>query len=229
MINRRNVGRILEMLKEHMKRLSNPAVERVGRSDPFRVLISAVISARTKDNVTREAARRLFEVAKNPYDLLKLGESRISELIYPAGFYRNKAKSLIELSRTLIDSFGGKVPDDMNDLLSLRGVGRKVANLVMVLGFDKYGICVDTHVHRITNRWGFLETSTPFETEMMLRKILPKKYWKQINRVLVTFGKNICKPIGPLCGECPIEKYCEKRFAKKREKIDRLTEKFSSS
>jgi len=222
MINVSNIARILEVLKEHIKEFSNPAVERVGRRDPFRVLVSAVISARTKDNVTRVAAGRLFEAAKNPHDLIKIGESRIEKLIYPAGFYRNKAKSLIELSRALIDRFEGNVPDNMDDLLSLRGVGRKTANLVMVLGFDRYGICVDTHVHRVTNRWGFLETTTPFETEMMLRKILPKKYWKEINRILVTFGKNVCKPIGPLCGTCPIEKNCEKRFIKKERK-DRST------
>ena len=217
MISRRYITRILEMLKEHIKRFSNPAVERVGRIDPFRVLVSAVISARTKDKVTSVAAGRLFEAAKSPHDLLKIGETRIAELIYPAGFYRNKAKSLIELSRTLIDRYEGNVPDNMDDLLSLRGVGRKTANLVMVLGFNKPGICVDTHVHRVTNRWGFLETRSPFETEMMLRKILPRKHWKEINRILVPFGKNVCKPIGPLCATCPIEKYCKKRFARKKE------------
>lgn len=219
MINKRNVSKILQILEEYIQQFSNPAVERVGRGDPFRVLISTVISARTKDNVTREAAKRLLEAAKDPYELLKIGENRIAELIYPAGFYRIKAKSLTELSRALIDRFGGHVPDNMDDLLSLKGVGRKTANLVMVLGFDEYGICVDTHVHRITNRWGFVKTRTPFETEMELRRNLPKKNWKEINSILVTFGKNVCKPLRPLCGICPITRYCEKKIsADKRSK-----------
>lgn len=218
MIDKRNVSKILQILKEYIQQFSNPAVERVGNRDPFRVLISTVISARTKDSVTRAAAKRLFEAAKDPYDLLKVGENRIAELIYPAGFYRTKARHLIELSQALIGRFGGRVPDNMDDLLSLRGVGRKTANLVMVLGFDKYGICVDTHVHRIINRWGFVETLSPFETEMQLRRNLLKKHWKEINTILVTLGKNVCKPLGPLCDICPISRYCEKKITGNKKK-----------
>lgn len=214
MIDKRNVSRILRILKEYVQQFPDPAVERVGNRDPFRVLVSTVISARTKDSVTRAAAKRLLEVAKDPYDLLKVGKDRIAELIYPSGFYRTKARHLIELSQALVDRFGGRVPDDMDDLLSLKGVGRKTANLVLVLGFDRYGICVDTHVHRIVNRWGFVETRNPFETETKLRKRLSKKHWKEINRILVTFGKNVCRPLNPLCRMCPIEDYCAKRIVK---------------
>lgn len=229
MIDKHNISNILRMLKEYIRQFSDPAVERVGHRDPFRVLVSGIISARTKDNVTRAAAKRLLDVVKSPYDLVKIGEDMIAELIYPTGFYRSKAKSLTELSKTLIDRFKGQVPDNIDELLSLKGVGRKIANLTIILGFDKYGICVDTHVHRIVNRWGYLETRTPLETEMMLRKSLPKKHWKEINRILVTFGKNVCKPIGPLCRICPISVFCEKRIVTKGKKNHRLSGKSPSS
>ena len=178
------------------------------RRDPFRILISTIISLRTKDDVTRAASEKLLAIADTPQKMMRLEPRAIEEAIYPAGFYRNKARTIIDVSRTLVERHGGSVPNVFEDLLALRGVGRKTANLVVTLGFGGDGICVDTHVHRITNRWGFVRTKTPKETEFALRESLPKEYWIEINDLLVAFGQNVCKPVSPLCSRCPVHEYC---------------------
>jgi endonuclease-3 len=175
---------------------------------PFKVLVSTVISARTKDEVTGQAAKRLFAKASTPRSLSALSARRIEELIYPAGFYRTKAKAIRALSAKIASEFGGRVPNTMEELLTLPGVGRKTANLVLTLGFALPGICVDTHVHRVANRLGIIGTKAPVETEACLRAALPKGHWLEINDLLVTFGKTICAPVSPRCSICPIARSC---------------------
>ncbi|MCL2070504.1 MAG: endonuclease III [Treponema sp.] len=175
------------------------------------VLVSTVLSLRTKDEVTRSASRRLLSRAAGPAELLALGEKEIARLAYPAGFYRNKARSLYQIAGILLEEHGGKVPADMDALLALPGVGRKTANLVLTEAFDIDGICVDIHVHRICNRCGWLSTESPDKTEMVLREILPKKYWKRINGLLVLYGQNICRPTSPFCSRCVIGGHCLRR------------------
>ncbi len=188
----------------------SPSVTEIARRSrsPFKVLVSTVISARTKDEVTGEAARRLFKKAATPRELSRLPENTISELIYPAGFYRTKARAIRALSAQIIEEFGGHVPDTMEGLLSLPGVGRKTANLVLTLGFGLPGICVDTHVHRVVNRLGIIQTRHPAETESSLRAVLPRGHWLEINDLLVTFGKTVCAPVSPRCSVCPIRRSC---------------------
>lgn len=211
-VNNRTIPRIIDILKEEYKGFREPIVTEIAnkRRDPFKVLISTIISLRTKDEVTREASLKLFSVADTPETLGALNAKEIEELIYPAGFYKTKAKNIIDVCHTLIDEYGGKVPDEIDELLKLRGVGRKTANLVVTLGYEKLGICVDTHVHRISNRFGYVETKTPEETEFALRRTLNKKYWIIYNDLLVSYGQNICKPISPLCSKCKIERFCGK-------------------
>ncbi len=180
------------------------------KRDPFKVLISCILSLRTKDEVTKQASKRLFEKASTPEEMLKMSEKEIATLIFPVGFYNVKAKNIRDICKVLVEKYKGKVPDSMDDLLSLKGVGRKTANLVLIEGYDKPGICVDTHVHRICNRLGWVKTRYPDETEKRLREILPQKYWKNINRWFVAFGKTICRPISPLCSKCPVEDLCPK-------------------
>jgi len=205
------VKEIIETLKKEKGKFKKTAISEIQETkDPFRVLISCLLSLRTKDNVTLKASKKLFSVAKTPEELLKLSTKKIEELIYPVGFYRVKAKRIKEISKILIEQFGGKVPDSLDELLTLPGVGRKTANIVITQGFNKYGIAVDTHVHRVSNRLGFVKTKTPEETEIELRRIIPKKYWIEFNDLFVSFGQNICTPISPKCSICPISKYCNK-------------------
>ncbi len=201
---------VIPMLREEVRKWEEPAVSKVGKRDPFKILISCLLSLRTKDSTTEEASRRLFSVVSTPQEILALPLEEIERLIYPVGFYRNKARVLKEVSRDIVERFGGKVPDNMDDLLSLKGVGRKTANLVLIKGFGKEGICVDTHVHRISNRWGLVRTRSPEETEVELRRVLPKKYWMEFNDLLVPFGQNLCKPVSPLCSSCRVSGYCER-------------------
>lgn len=209
-IDNSNIDIVISLLEKRIK--GEAYVTRISKKDkdPFKVLVSTVLSSRTKDEITEEASERLFSVVKKPEDILKLSLNKLEKLIYPVGFYRVKAKRLKELSEHLVKKYDGKVPDDLDKLLELPGVGRKTANLVITLAFNKYGICVDTHVHRIVNRWGYVKTRTPAETEVALRKKLPKKYWKKINNLLVVFGKSVCKPLRPMCSSCDISKYCPK-------------------
>lgn len=206
----KQLSKILEILKMWRKDVQKPVVEAVkeNNSDPFLILIATILSLRTRDQVTREAFSKLHKKVKNVHDLLKIDEGELEEIIHPVGFYRNKVKTLKEIARILTQKFGGKVPDNLEELLSIKGVGRKTANLVLIEGFNKDGICVDTHVHRILNWWGYVKTKTPDETEMALRKKLPKKWWKEINAILVTFGQNLCKPVAPRCNLCPVNHLC---------------------
>ena len=181
-----------------------------GLSDPWAVLVSTIISLRTKDDVTLLSSRRLLEKANTAEKLHIMSEKSVSKLIYPAGFYRNKASSLKKIAKILLDQYGGKVPAQMDLLLALPGVGRKTANLVLNEAFDLPAICVDIHVHRISNRCGWLLSRTPEETEMTLREILPVKYWKRINYLLVLYGQKLCRPISPFCTLCVIKIHCKR-------------------
>ena len=180
------------------------------RRDPFRVLVACILSLRTQDTTTGPASERLFALAATPEEMLRLTPRQIERAIYPVGFYRTKARMLLGLSRDLLARFGGKVPDDIDALLTLKGVGRKTANLVVTIGYRKPGICVDTHVHRISNRLGYVRTRTPEETEMALRARLPRRYWIGYNDLLVTFGQNLCTPISPKCSVCPVRALCRR-------------------
>lgn len=172
------------------------------------MLISCLLSLRTKDQATAQAAKRLFAVADNPQTLANTPVGKVETLIYPVGFYRNKARTVVEISRTLVEKYDGRVPSDIDELLTLRGVGRKTANLVVTEGFGLPGICVDTHVHRICNMWGYVQAKTPEKTEYALREKLPRRYWISFNKLLVTFGQNHCKPVSPLCSTCSILGMC---------------------
>ena len=180
--------------------------------DPYLVLIACILSLRTNDRTTYPATLRMLELAKTPQKMMGVKVEDLEKAIYPVGFYKNKARQIIELSKILVEKFGGKVPCDIDELCKFRGVGRKTANLVLSEGFNEPAICVDVHVHRIFNRLGYLKTKNPEETEFALREKLPKKYWIPINSLLVTHGQNVCKPLKPLCDKCPVEKYCDKVF-----------------
>ena len=185
------------------------------RNDPWDVLVSTVISLRTKDKVTLEASRRLLPVAPGPREYLSLGEAKAADLIYPAGFYRTKAANLAKISRLLLDRHGGGVPDDLDALLALPGVGLKTANLVLSVGFGIPAICVDIHVHRIANRRGWIDTASPDASEQALRDILPRRWWIPVNRLLVSFGQHVCTPASPRCSECPVAPGCPRRGAER--------------
>ncbi len=180
------------------------------RASHFEILVAAVLSARTLDSVTVKALPKLFALAKTPHALMTLPETEIAHAIRGVAFPAQKAKQLRALARILVEKYDGRVPETIEELVELPGVGRKVANLVVVEAFDQPGICVDTHVHRITNRWGYVKTKTPQETEMRLRAILPPRYWKEINPLLVALGQNICRPTSPICSRCPIAEFCER-------------------
>ncbi len=178
--------------------------------DPFRVLIACILSLRTQDTTTGPAAQRLFALADTPKDLLTLSPRVIERAIYPVGFYRTKARVVLGIARDLLERFAGRVPDDIDALLTLNGVGRKTANLVVTMGYNKPGICVDTHVHRISNRLGYVRTRSPEETEMALRAKLPRRFWIDYNDLLVGFGQNVCTPISPHCSRCPVRALCRR-------------------
>jgi endonuclease-3 len=205
-----DINRIIRTLQRTSRQWNPTAVGAVAQDshDPFLILISCLISLRTKDDVTGEASARLFRFARTPRAMVTLSAARIARAIYPAGFYRTKAKTIKALCRTLLDRHAGKVPDDLETLLTLKGVGRKTANLVITVGYGKPGICVDTHVHRISNRLGIVKTETPEQTEFALRQVLPRRHWIPYNDLLVTFGQNACKPISPLCSTCPVHTLC---------------------
>jgi len=202
---------VLKSIRHENKRFIEPIVTTISRKrTPFHVLISCLLSLRTKDQTTSEASRRLFAVADNPEEMMKIPIPKLEKLIFPVGFYRTKARKIKEICKILIAEYHSRVPDEIDELLKLNGVGRKTANLVVTLGYKKPGICVDTHVHRITNRWGYVKTKNPHETEFALREKLPKKYWLTINDLLVTYGQNICVPISPKCSICQVGMYCKK-------------------
>jgi endonuclease-3 len=178
--------------------------------DPFRVLVACILSLRTQDTTTGPAAARLFALAHTPVAMLRLSPRRIARTIYPVGFYRTKARVIGAICRDLLGRFDGRVPDDIDTLLALPGVGRKTANLVVTMGYGKPGICVDTHVHRISNRLGWVRTRTPEETETALRARLPRRYWIGLNVLLVSFGPNVCLPRSPRCSTCPVRPLCRR-------------------
>ena len=218
-MNNYNIHKAWLLLRKQVKNLNVPWLENMVRysqhRDPFQVLISCLLSLRTKDTTTGGASERLFKLAPTARTISGLPIKKIEETIYPVGFYKVKAKRIRDISRILIKDYNSKVPDDLDELLKLKGVGRKTANLVVTLGYAKPGICVDTHVHRITNRWGYVKTKKPEETEFALRKKLPRKYWSEINGLLVAFGQGMCKPISPFCSKCTINEYCNKIGVKK--------------
>lgn len=187
-----------------------PSVSAIARErhDPFRILVSTVLSLRTKDEVTAAASARLFAAATTPDELAAMPVRAIEKAVYPVGFYRTKARRLREIAARIVREHGGAVPDTMEGLLAFKGVGRKTANLVLTLGFGRQGICVDTHVHRVSNRLGIVRTTTPERTEYALMEALPEKYWIGYNELVVSFGQKVCKPVSPLCSSCPLERGC---------------------
>ncbi len=203
---------VLRLVKRECRKWEEPIVGAVAKEsqDPFQILIACVLSLRTKDQTTAAASQRLFALARDPTTMLKLPLRRLEQAIYPVGFYRNKAKHIRLISQKLLSEFHGRVPDTIEDLLTLKGVGRKTANLVVTVGFKKSGICVDVHVHRICNRWGYIRTKNPEQTEQVLRQKLPRRYWITFNDWLVPFGQNLCKPVSPYCSLCPVQRFCQR-------------------
>ncbi len=214
----KHIPRALDVIRRASPGWKRPIVGLFATGDnaAFKVLISTLLSLRTKDAVTEQASLRLFALADTPEKMLTLSAARIEKLIYPVGFYRTKARNLLGVSRILVDQYGSKVPSDLDTLLTLPGVGRKTANLVITVGYDKPGICVDTHVHRISNRWGLVRTATPDDTETALRRILPKRYWIGFNDALVIYGQNLCVPVSPFCSSCKLKDLCPKTGVKTR-------------
>jgi endonuclease III len=208
-----DIHEVMAILAEAVRKWVSPAVTLVSQrdGDPFKTLVSCILSLRTQDRTTAAASERLFALADSPSAMVRLPEEEIAAAVYPVGFYHVKARQIREISSTLLEKFGGRVPDDLDELLTLKGVGRKTANLVVTVGFGKPGICVDTHVHRICNRLGYVATKSPEETERTLREKLPREYWLTINDILVTFGQNQCVPISPRCSTCPIFRFCDRR------------------
>ena len=204
------IGSVMKVLRREAPKWNAPIVSfiAVQSRDPFKTLIGCILSLRTKDETTALAAARLFERAATPEAMLALSRKTLERLIYPVGFYRTKARVIRGICRDLIDKFEGLVPDDLSALLTLKGVGRKTANLVVTEAFGKPGICVDTHVHRISNRWGIVKTKTPEQTEMALRESLPRRHWLEYNGILVAFGQTICHPTSPWCSRCSIAEIC---------------------
>ena len=209
MITNQKIGGVIQTLKRLVRRWEEPIVGHY-RDDAFRTLISCLLSLRTKDETTAGASERLFRLARTPARMLALSPAQIERAIFPVGFYHTKARTIRAVCRTLLECHGGRVPDDLDELLAIKGVGRKTANLVITLAFRKDGICVDTHVHRISNRWGYVRTKTPEQTEQALRAKLPRRHWQIYNDLLVTFGQNLCHPTSPWCSRCPLERVCAK-------------------
>jgi endonuclease-3 len=209
-IDNRRMARVLKHLRANYEKGHAPVVTLIAAAthDPYHVLAGCILSLRTQDATTAAAAERLFAFAPDVHSLARAHVARVRKAIYPVGFYRTKAPRLVAMAKRIVGEFGGRVPDDINTLLTFNGVGRKTANLVVTAGYGKPGICVDTHVHRISNRWGYVSTKTPEQTEMELRGKLPRRYWLRYNDLLVAFGQTVCRPIGPRCSECPLEAWC---------------------
>jgi endonuclease-3 len=204
------IDAVMQSLAQAMPAFAQPLIDQMGQAQqtPFRILVATILSLRTKDTLTAVVAPRLFAAADTPAATLALGEQRLAELIYPVGFYRTKARSITQICAILLDRYAGAVPPDLDALLALPGVGRKTANLVLTAGFGLPGICVDIHVHRITNRWGYVASKSPDATEQALRAYLPPRHWLAINSLLVTLGQHICHPTSPRCSVCPVAAHC---------------------
>ncbi|MBM4128076.1 MAG: endonuclease III [Nitrospira sp.] len=203
----------MRIVRREIRRWQEPVVGVIAREsnrNPFLILISCLLSLRTKDKTTDEASHRLFALARTPKTMLKLPIEKIERAIYPVGFYRTKAKSIQQICERLLNVYGGTVPDSIDELVTLPGVGRKTANLVVTVGYGKPGICVDIHVHRISNRWGYITTKTPEESEQALRNTLPNRYWITFNDLLVPYGQHLCQPVSPFCSQCKLTEYCDR-------------------
>lgn len=205
-----DIGKVIKALKDAKQPLSDFGKLMEDFKDPYLVLIACILSLRTNDNTTYPATLRMLKLGKTPKDFASCDVKKLEKAIYPVGFYANKAKQIVELSKELVEKYDSKVPNSIDELCKFNGVGRKTANLTIAKGFNEPAICVDVHVHRIFNRLGYIKTKTPEETEFALREKLPQKYWIDINTLLVTHGRNVCKPIKPLCDKCPISDYCKK-------------------
>jgi endonuclease-3 len=210
-----HVDEIFLLLKKEVEKYKIPVVSNSNWNEivntPYTTLVSCLLSLRTKDEVTEQASFRLLNKYNTPQKMIKISVKEIEKLIYPVGFYHNKAKRIKEISKTIIEKYNGQVPEDFNELLKLKGVGRKTANIVMVYGYHKNGFLpIDTHCNRIPNRLGWIKTKTPEQTEEELKRVLPKKYWDDFNHLFVTFGQTICVPVSPFCSKCPIKKYCKR-------------------
>jgi endonuclease III len=207
-----DINKIYKILEKQFNSYPTPVVDLIEAQtkDPFKILVTTMLSARTKDQTTSEVAHRLFKIVDKPEDLNNYTVEELEKMVYPVGFFRNKARYLKEFPKVLKEEFNNDVPEEIDDLIKLPGVGRKTANLVRAIAFKKPAICVDVHVHRISNRFGYIKTKTPFETEMILREILPKEYWININSYLVAFGQNHCTPLNPKCSTCTIYNECER-------------------
>ncbi len=206
-----NINKVLEILKKNYRRVRKTTLNRMMRKeDPYKILISCIISLRTRDETTEKIAKKLFSYVKGPEDVLKMPLKKLEKIIYSSGYYKNKAKTIKHISRIIVEKYGGKVPSTEKELLKIKGIGRKTANVVLGFAFGKKVIPVDTNVHRIANRLGWVKTKTPEETEKKLEKIVPKKYWRDINGLFILHGKKVCKPVSPLCSECLIAKFCSK-------------------
>lgn len=207
-----DIHQVIEILRESAKAWAPALVDSKGTGEwtPYQILIATILSLRTKDSLTAQIAPKLFALADTPEMMVNQTPEKLAATIYPVGFYRNKARTILAISQKLIDDYGGQVPDDLDELLKLPGVGRKTANLVITAGFKKPGICVDIHVHRISNRWGYVQTKTPEQTELALRDKLPPAYWLEYNGLLVSMGQNLCTPTSPWCSRCPVIQFCER-------------------
>lgn len=211
-MNDEQIHVVIARLQENLKNWDMPVVSHLAEmgQEPFKILISTLLSLRTKDETTTAATARLFSLARSPAQMLQLPEPVIIEAIYPVGFYRRKAGTIHDICRELINRHQARVPDTLEELLALKGVGRKTANLVVSLGFGRPAICVDTHVHRISNRLGYVAAKTPAQTEQALRSKLPAPYWRDYNTLLVAFGQHVCRPVSPFCSRCPVHDYCDR-------------------
>ncbi len=209
--SQKNIDKIIQALKDANLPQRDFVKMMETFHDPFKVLICCILSLRTNDLTTYPCSLRMLKIGTKPEDFINVDVETLAKAIYPVGFYKNKAQQILDISRDLVENYGSKVPASIDELVKFKGVGRKTANLVMAKGFDIPAICVDVHVHRISNRLGWVKTKTPEETEMALRKLLPEKYWLDINTILVTFGQNLCRPTKPMCEKCPVAEFCESR------------------
>lgn len=212
----KNIAKIMDILIKRYSSYRQPTIRRTAKEkDPFKVLITCLLSLRTQDKNTEIAKERLFKVATKPKEILKLPIKKLENLIYSSGHYKKKARVLKSVSKEIIERFNGKVPRNKEQLLSIKGIGPKTANIVLAFAYGKQVLPIDTHCHRIPNRLGWIKTKNPVETEKDLEKILPKKYWKEFNTTIILFGKNICKPVSPFCSNCPVRTYCKRIGVKK--------------
>jgi endonuclease III len=214
-----DIHQIIAILRASAQAWRLPVIDEMAQKaqrSPYQILITTILSLRTKDTLTEKIAPKLFTLANNPRGMVGHSAAEIAQVIYPVGFYNTKAQNIIAISQKLIDDYDGQVPDNLDELLKLPGVGRKTANLVLTAGFNKPGICVDTHVHRISNRWGYVQTKTPEQTEFALRDKLPPEYWLEYNGLLVSMGQNLCAPLSPWCSRCPVSQFCDQVGVERR-------------